>query len=101
MPRALLALAIGAFGIGTTEFVVMGMLPEMAEGPQAGLAIADRLPLEGYRYLHSARGEMLRRLGRTEEAGDAYRRAIALAGDGAERRLLERRLAEITGSAGS
>ncbi|WP_222193110.1 MFS transporter [Modestobacter italicus] len=32
MPRALLALAIGAFGIGTTEFVVMGMLPEIAEG---------------------------------------------------------------------
>ena len=31
MPRALLALAIGAFGIGTTEFVVMGMLPEMAD----------------------------------------------------------------------
>jgi RNA polymerase sigma-70 factor (ECF subfamily) len=72
-----------------------------AHGPEAGLAIADRLPLEGYRYLHSARGEMLRRLGRIVEAGDAYRRAIALAGDGAERRLLERRLAEITGSAGS
>jgi DHA1 family inner membrane transport protein len=32
MPRALLALAIGAFGIGTTEFVVLGMLPEIAEG---------------------------------------------------------------------
>jgi DHA1 family inner membrane transport protein len=32
VPRALLALAIGAFGIGTTEFVVMGMLPQIAEG---------------------------------------------------------------------
>ncbi|NEM06317.1 MFS transporter [Geodermatophilus normandii] len=32
MPRGLLALAIGAFGIGTTEFVVMGMLPEIADG---------------------------------------------------------------------
>src|SRR3954454_17554171 len=32
VPRALLALAIGAFGIGTTEFVVMGMLPEVADG---------------------------------------------------------------------
>src|SRR5215213_3186986 len=32
VPRALLALAIGAFGIGTTEFVVMGMLPEIADG---------------------------------------------------------------------
>ncbi len=32
VPRALLALAIGAFGLGTTEFVVMGMLPEIADG---------------------------------------------------------------------
>ena len=45
MPRALLTLAIGAFGIGTTEFVVMGMLPEMAEGlgvsvPSVGLLIS-------------------------------------------------------------
>ena len=45
MPRALLALAIGAFGIGTTEFVVMGMLPEVAEGlgvsvPSVGLLIS-------------------------------------------------------------
>jgi RNA polymerase sigma-70 factor, ECF subfamily len=68
-----------------------------ADGPRAGLAIADRLEsLEDYRYLHSSRGEMLRRLGRTEEARDAYRRAIALVHDEAERRLFERRLAEIT-----
>jgi DHA1 family inner membrane transport protein len=45
VPRALLALAIGAFGIGTTEFVVMGMLPEVAEGlgvsvPSVGLLIS-------------------------------------------------------------
>jgi DHA1 family inner membrane transport protein len=45
VPRALLTLAIGAFGIGTTEFVVMGMLPEMAEGlgvsvPSVGLLIS-------------------------------------------------------------
>jgi MFS transporter, DHA1 family, inner membrane transport protein len=45
VPRALLALAIGAFGIGTTEFVVMGMLPEIAEGlgvsvPSVGLLIS-------------------------------------------------------------
>ena len=67
-----------------------------ADGPQNGLEIADRLTgLDDYRYLHSSRGEMLRRLGRTREAGDAYRRAIALAHDGAERRLFERRLAEL------
>jgi RNA polymerase sigma-70 factor, ECF subfamily len=67
-----------------------------ADGPQVGLELADRLDgLEDYRYLHSSRGEMLRRLGRTREAGDAYRRAIALTPDDAERRLFERRLAEL------
>ena len=45
-------------------------------------------------YLHSTRGELLRRLGRDGEARAAYRRALALAHDDAERRLLERRLAE-------
>ena len=66
-----------------------------AEDPQAGLDIVDRLALEDYRYLHSTRGELLRRLGRTAEARDAYRRALALVHDDAERRLLERRLAEL------
>jgi RNA polymerase sigma-70 factor, ECF subfamily len=66
-----------------------------AQGPEAGLEIADRLALEDYRYLHSTRGELLRRLGRNEEAREAYRRALALAHDDAERRLLERRVAEL------
>jgi RNA polymerase sigma-70 factor (ECF subfamily) len=64
-------------------------------GPEAGLEIVDRLALEDYLYLHSTRGELLRRLGRTEEARDAYRRALELVDDDAERRLLERRLAEL------
>ena len=71
-----------------------------AEGPAAGLEIVDRLPLEDYRYLHATRGELLRRLGRTDEAGEAYRRALALAHDDSERRLLERRLAELGGATG-
>jgi RNA polymerase sigma-70 factor (ECF subfamily) len=66
-----------------------------AEGPEAGLRIVDRLPLDDYRYLHSTRAELLRRLGRTEEAHDAYGRALALVHDDAERRLLERRRAEL------
>jgi RNA polymerase sigma-70 factor (ECF subfamily) len=66
-----------------------------AQGPADGLEIVDRLPLEDYRYLHATRGELLRRLGRTEEARDAYRRALALVHDDAERRLLERRLTEL------
>ena len=66
-----------------------------SEGPEAGLGIVDRLDLDDYRYLHSTRGELLRRLGRTEEAREAYRRALALVHDDAERRLLERRVAEL------
>jgi RNA polymerase sigma-70 factor (ECF subfamily) len=66
------------------------------DGPEAGLRIVDRLALDDYRYLHSTRGELLRRLGRIGEARAAYRRALALVGDGAERRLLERRLAELS-----
>jgi RNA polymerase sigma-70 factor, ECF subfamily len=66
-----------------------------AQGAAAGLQIVDRLQLFEYRYLHSTRGELLRRLGRTAEARDAYRRALALVHDDAERRLFERRLAQL------
>jgi RNA polymerase sigma-70 factor (ECF subfamily) len=66
-----------------------------ADGPAAGLEIVDRLALDDYRYLHSTRGELLRRLGRADEARAAYSRALALVHDDAERRLLERRLAEL------
>jgi RNA polymerase sigma-70 factor, ECF subfamily len=65
------------------------------QGAEAGLQIVEELALEDYRYLHSTRAELLRRLGRTEEARDAYRRALALVHDDAERRLLERRLGEL------
>jgi RNA polymerase sigma-70 factor, ECF subfamily len=66
-----------------------------AEGPEAGLEIVDGLDLDDYRYLHATRGELLSRLGRTADAREAYGRALALAHDEAERRLLERRLAEL------
>jgi RNA polymerase sigma-70 factor (ECF subfamily) len=65
------------------------------EGPQAGLEIVDRLDLDRFRYLHSTRAELLRRLGRTDDARAALERAIALTDDGAERRLLERKLGEL------
>jgi RNA polymerase sigma-70 factor, ECF subfamily len=64
-------------------------------GPAAGLEIIAALALDDYRYLHSTRGELLARLGRTVEARDAYRRALELVHDDAERRLLERRLAAL------
>jgi RNA polymerase sigma-70 factor (ECF subfamily) len=61
------------------------------EGPQAGLDLLERLPLDDYRYLHATRAELLRRLGREGEARDALRCALSLTHDEAERRLLERR----------
>ena len=84
-------------GITDSPVVELSRAIAVAEtdGPQAGLEIVDRLALEDYRYLHSTRGELLRRLGRTEEARGAYRRALTLVDDDAERRLLERRLAEL------
>jgi RNA polymerase sigma-70 factor, ECF subfamily len=71
-----------------------------AQGPEAGLEIVDRLCLQDYHYLHATRGELLRRLGRTQEAREAYRRALSLVHDDAERRLLQRRLAELNTAAG-
>ena len=66
-----------------------------AESAEAGLAIAESLDLDEYHYLHAARGDLLGRLGRTGEARVAYRRALELVHDDAERRLLERRLADV------
>jgi RNA polymerase sigma-70 factor (ECF subfamily) len=66
-----------------------------AEGPEAGLALVDALDLDEYRYLHSTRADLLRRLGRTDEARSAYERALELVQSEAERRFLERRLAEL------
>jgi RNA polymerase sigma-70 factor, ECF subfamily len=71
------------------------------DGPQAGLRVIDRLELDDFRYLHSTRAELLRRLGRTDEARAAYRRARDLTDDGAERRFIERRLGELASATGS
>ena len=67
-----------------------------ARGPQAGLELVDRLELDDYRYLHATRADLLRRLGRTVEARASYARALELAPSDAERRFLERRLAQLT-----
>ena len=72
----------------------------MAEGPEAGLQVVEALEasgaLGGYRLLPATRADLLRRLERRAEAADAYREAIDLAASDAERRYLERRLAETT-----
>jgi RNA polymerase sigma-70 factor, ECF subfamily len=69
----------------------------MADGPEDGLALLDELAetgqLDDYRLLHSARADLLRRLGRDADAAAAYRRALELATNPVERRFLERRLA--------
>jgi RNA polymerase sigma-70 factor (ECF subfamily) len=75
----------------------------MADGPAAGLAIADAIAATGhlseYSYLHSARADLLRRLGRRDDAAAAYRRARELTANAAEQAFLDRRLAEVAGAA--
>jgi RNA polymerase sigma-70 factor (ECF subfamily) len=61
-------------------------------GPAAALGLVDGLDLAGYGLFHAVRADLLRRLGRFREAGAAYREALALAGNAAERRFLEGRL---------
>ena len=69
----------------------------MVEGPRAGLALIDGLgeELERYHLLHSARADLLRRLGSFAEAAQSYARALQLVTNDAERRFLERRLREV------
>jgi RNA polymerase sigma-70 factor, ECF subfamily len=62
---------------------------------EAALALVERLELDSYHYLHATRGELLRRLDRVEEARAAYDRALELVHSDAERRFLERRLAQL------
>jgi len=68
-----------------------------AEGPAEALAALDELAAEpslaSYPYLASTRADLLRRLGRTREALDAYREALRLTGNVAERDFLRRRIA--------
>jgi RNA polymerase sigma-70 factor, ECF subfamily len=68
----------------------------MRDGLEAGLALIEPLaegPLATYRFAHAARADLLRRLGRNDEARAAYARALELTEQGAERRFIERRLA--------
>ena len=71
----------------------------MGEGAERGLALIDELQargeLEQYQSLHSARADLLRRLGRREEAFDAYSTAFLMTSQVAQRRYLERRIAEV------
>ncbi len=72
-----------------------------AEGAAAGLALLDDLAasgeLAGYHLMPAARADLLRRLGRLSEASEEYAHALDLADNDAERRFLQRRLAETSG----
>jgi RNA polymerase sigma-70 factor, ECF subfamily len=63
--------------------------------PQQALEAVERLDLDDYQYLHSTRGELLRRLGRREEARAAYQRALELSRSEPEKRFLTRRIEEL------
>jgi RNA polymerase sigma-70 factor, ECF subfamily len=65
------------------------------EGPRAALQAIEQLELDGYLYLHAARADFLRRLGRGDEARAAYARALELVCSEHERRFLQRRLSEL------
>ncbi|MFI0795898.1 RNA polymerase sigma factor [Micromonospora rubida] len=73
----------------------------MAHGPQRGLALLEQVErsgeLAGNHLVPAVRADLLRRLDRRGEAAGAYRRALDLAGNDAERRYLRGRLAEVTG----
>jgi RNA polymerase sigma-70 factor, ECF subfamily len=66
------------------------------DGSEVGLALVDGLDLDGYQYFHSTRADLLRRLGRDEEAREEYERALELAHTEPERRFLRRRVAEVS-----
>ncbi len=72
----------------------------MADGPDAGLAMVDELErsgrLAGYHLLPATKADLLRRVGRGDEAAVAYRAALELAATDSEQRYLRRRLAEVT-----
>jgi RNA polymerase sigma-70 factor (ECF subfamily) len=74
----------------------------MSEGPEQALklldALAERRELDGHHLLHAARADMLRRLGRLDEAAGSYSRALSLVGSAGERRFLEGRLREVQSS---
>jgi RNA polymerase sigma-70 factor, ECF subfamily len=71
----------------------------MADGEEHGLELMAGLDaeLDGYHLLHSARADLLRRLGRDAEAAESYVRALELTRQPTERVFLERRLSEVTG----
>ena len=91
--------------VSPTPVVALNRAVAVAEmdGPAAGLAEVEPLQadLDAYQPFHATRADLLARAGRAVEAADAYRTALALTDNAAEREFLARRLSELspTGSA--
>jgi RNA polymerase sigma-70 factor (ECF subfamily) len=85
--------------LSPTPVVALNRAIAVAEvdGPAPALALVDRLDLDGYHLFHATRADLLRRLGRSEEAAEAYDAALALVTNAAERRFLEDRRKVATG----
>ncbi len=83
--------------LGPSPVVALNRAVAVAEveGPDAALALVDGLDLGGYRLFHAIRADLLRRLGRRDEAARAYEAAIARTENAAEREFLQRRLREL------
>jgi RNA polymerase sigma-70 factor (ECF subfamily) len=98
--RQIAALYVRLFAVHPSPVVMLNhaVAVALSEGETEGLRLLDLLEaggsLAGYHLLPAARADLLRRLGRTREAAAAYEQALALAGNDAERRFLERRLAD-------
>jgi len=91
--------ALGAMAPSPVVELNLAVAVAMADGPAVGLAMMDGIATSGeldhYPYLHAARADLLRRLDRRTEASTAYRRALELTTNGAERAYLARRLSEV------
>jgi RNA polymerase sigma-70 factor (ECF subfamily) len=91
--RQVLALYDQLLAMAPSPVVALNRAVAVAEveGPAAALALVDGLELDGYHLFHAVRADLLRRLGRDQEAALAYDAAIARAGNAAEAAFLERR----------
>lgn len=100
-----IAALYGALAIASPSPVVelnRAVAIAMADGPDVGLALIERIDASGdladYPYLYAARADLLRRLGRADEAVLAYRRALALTANDKEQEFLNRRIVELSGA---
>jgi len=97
--RQILTLYNQLMAVAPTPVVALNRAVAVAEidGPGAALGLVDGLDLSRYHLFHATRGDLLRRLGRREEAADAYAAALALTQNAAERDFLENRRDEVAG----